>query len=304
MSISRTAEVPHKKKKYKLLFMILPFMLIIFLFNYVPLFGWLYSLFDYLPGVSLKDSEFVGLYYFRMIFKDANVLRSLKNTAIFALINVVCTPLPMIFAILLNEIHSNISKRVIQTFTTLPNFISWVIVYSLAFSLFASDGVITVLLSKIIGQEAGSILSSGDAVYWFQTILMIWKGLGWNAIIYLAAITGIDQEQYEAARVDGAGYFQCAIRITVPELMGTYVTLFILQIGNFLNTGYEQYMLFKNPMTAANIEVLDLYTYRIGLENMDYSYGVAVGIVKSIVSITLVFLANMLSKKVRGNSVV
>lgn len=133
---------------------------------------------------------------------------------------------------------------------------------------------------------------------------MIWKGLGWNAIIYLAAIAGIDQEQYEAARVDGAGYFRCAIHITIPELMGTYVTLFILQIGNFLNTGYEQYMLFKNSLTASSIEVLDLYTYRIGLENMDYSYGVAVGIVKSIVSITLVFLANMLSKKIRGNTVI
>lgn len=303
--MDKAISVPHKKKKnYKLLMMILPFMAIILLFNYVPLFGWIYSLFDYLPGVSIKDSDFVGLYYFKLIFKDRNVFRSLKNTAVFAVINVVCTPLPMIFAILLNEIKSSKSRRVIQTFTTLPNFISWVIVYSLAFSMFSSDGVVTMLLEKIMGRDVTSVLSNGEAVYWFQTALMIWKGLGWNAIIYLAAIAGIDQEQYEAARVDGAGYFRCAIHITIPELMGTYVTLFILQIGNFLNTGYEQYMLFKNSLTASSIEVLDLYTYRIGLENMDYSYGVAVGIVKSIVSITLVFLANMLSKKIRGNTVI
>lgn len=121
---------------------------------------------------------------------------------------------------------------------------------------------------------------------------------------YLAAIAGIDQEQYEAARVDGAGYFQCAVHVTIPALMETYVVLFILQIGNFLNTGYEQYMLFKNALTANNIEVLDLYTYRIGLENMDYSYGVAISILKSLVSISLVVLANMVAKKIRGNTVI
>ena len=128
--------------------------------------------------------------------------------------------------------------------------------------------------------------------------------MGWSSIIYLAAIAGIDQEQYEAARVDGAGYFQCAVHVTIPALMETYVVLFILQIGNFLNTGYEQYMLFKNALTANNIEVLDLYTYRIGLENMDYSYGVAISILKSLVSISLVVLANMVAKKIRGNTVI
>lgn len=296
--------IPGRRKKYNLLFMTLPFMIIVLLFNYMPIFGWIYSVFDYIPGVSVFDCDFVGLDYFRLIFKDANVVRTLKNTFIFAVIGIVLTPLPMFFAILLNEIKCGPVRRVVQTFTTLPNFISWVIIFSLAFSLFATDGVVTTLIARITGSEVNSILSSGESVYWFQTALGIWKSLGWSSIIYLAAIAGIDQEQYEAARVDGAGYVQCALHVTLPLLMETYVVLFILQIGNFLNTGYEQYMLFKNALTANNIEVLDLYTYRIGLENMDYSYGVAISILKSIVSISLVVLANMVAKKIRGNTVI
>lgn len=296
--------IPGRRKKYNLLFMTLPFMIIVLLFNYVPIFGWIYSVFDYIPGVSVFDCDFVGLDYFRLIFRDANVVRTLKNTFIFAVIGIVLTPLPMLFAILLNEVKCSPVRRVVQTFTTLPNFISWVIIFSLAFSLFATDGVVTTLIARVTGGEVTSILSSGESVYWFQTALGIWKSLGWSSIIYLAAIAGIDQEQYEAARVDGAGYVQCALHVTLPALMETYVVLFILQIGNFLNTGYEQYMLFKNALTANNIEVLDLYTYRIGLENMDYSYGVAISILKSIVSISLVVLANMVAKKIRGNTVI
>ena len=293
------------KKQYKLLFMVLPFMVLVLLFNYVPIFGWIYSVFDYVPGVPILECDFMGLDYFKMIIKDANVIRALKNTFIFAGISIILTPLPMIFAILLNEIKSGPVRKFVQTFTTLPNFISWVIIFSLAFSLFSTDGLMTSVITKITGAEqAQSVLSSKGSVYWFQTFLAQWKTLGWNSIIYLAAIAGIDQQQYEAAKVDGAGYFRCAWHVTVPAMMETYVVLFILNVGNFLNTGYEQYMLFKNAVTAPAIEVLDLYVYRIGLENMDYSYGVAISIVKSIVSVALVVIANMVAKKIRGNTVI
>ena len=262
-------------------------------------------MFDYIPGVPLVDCDFMGLEYFKMIFTDANVWRTLKNTVIFAVISICLTPLPMIFAILLNEVKNGPVRKFVQTFTTLPNFISWVIIFSLAFALFSTDGLLTTLMVKVgIMDEPVSLLSSKDSVYWFQTFLAQWKVLGWNSIIYLAAIAGIDQEQYEAAKVDGAGHFRCALHVTLPSMMETYVVLFILNIGNFLNTGYEQYMLFKNAVTAPNIEVLDLYVYRIGLENMDYSYGVAISIVKSVVSIALVVIANLVAKKVRGNTVI
>lgn len=304
--MAKAIAVKHKpKKNYRLLLMVLPFMLVVLLFNYVPIFGWIYSVYDYIPGVPLFECDFLGLDYFKLIFTDANVLRTLKNTAIFAVISIVLTPLPMFFAILLNEIKNGAVRKFVQTFTTLPNFISWVIIFSLAFGLFSTDGMLTQAFVKLgITDEAQSILSSKESVYWFQTFLAQWKTLGWNSIIYLAAIAGIDQEQYEAARVDGAGYFRCAIHVTLPAMLETYVVLFILNVGNFLNTGYEQYMLFKNSVTAPNIEVLDLYVYRIGLENMDYSYGVAISIIKSVVSIALVVLANLVAKKIRGNTVI
>ena len=305
MSKTKAASVTKPRKDYKLLYYALPFMMIVLLFNYVPIFGWIYAFFDYVPGVKLNDSEFVGLEYFKLIFTDANVWRSLTNTFIFAILGILFSPLPMFFAILLNEVKNGPVRKIVQTFTTLPNFISWVIIFSLAFTLFSSDGLITTMLLKIgIGTEGQNLLGNGDAVYIFQSLLGLWKGLGWSSIIYLAAIAGIDQEQYEAARVDGAGYFRCAIHITMPAMIGTFVVLFILNIGNFLNTGYEQYLLFKNSMTADNIEVLDLYAYRIGLENMDYSYGVAISIIKSVVSVVLVTFANLVAKKARGSAVV
>lgn len=292
-------------KDYKLLWMAIPFITIVFLFSYVPIFGWIYSFFDYVPGVSIFECDFVGLEYFKLILKDDNVLRALKNTFVFAIINICLTPLPMLLAILLNELRNGPVKKFVQTFTTLPNFISWVIIFSLATALFASDGIITMLAVKLgLGDASNSLLGSNEAVYWFQSFLVQWKTLGWNSIIYMAAIAGIDQEQYEAAKVDGAGHFKCAIHVTLPAMMETFVVLFILNIGNFLNTGYEQYLLFKNSLTAPNIEVLDLYTYRIGLQNMDYSYGVAISVVKSIVSITLVLVANMVAKKIRGKAVI
>ena len=305
MSKTKVLTMTKPKKDYKLLYYALPFMIIVLLFNYVPIFGWIYAFFDYVPGVKLNDSEFVGLEYFKLIFTDANVWRSLTNTFIFAILGILFSPLPMFFAILLNEVKNGPVRKIVQTFTTLPNFISWVIIFSLAFTLFSSDGLITAMLLKIgIGTEGQNLLGNGDAVYIFQSLLGLWKGLGWSSIIYLAAIAGIDQEQYEAARVDGAGYFRCAIHITMPAMIGTFVVLFILNIGNFLNTGYEQYLLFKNSMTADNIEVLDLYAYRIGLENMDYSYGVAISIIKSVVSVILVTFANLVAKKARGSAVV
>ena len=305
MSKTKALTMTKPRKDYKLLYYALPFMIIVLLFNYVPIFGWIYAFFDYIPGVKLNDSEFVGLEYFKLIFTDANVWRSLTNTFIFAILGILFSPLPMFFAILLNEVKNGPVRKIVQTFTTLPNFISWVIIFSLAFTLFSSDGLITTMLLKIgIGTEGQNLLGNGDAVYIFQSLLGLWKGLGWSSIIYLAAIAGIDQEQYEAARVDGAGYFRCAIHITMPAMIGTFVVLFILNIGNFLNTGYEQYLLFKNSMTADNIEVLDLYAYRRGLENMDYSYGVAISIIKSVVSVVLVTFANLVAKKARGSAVV
>ena len=294
-----------RKKKMQLLFMALPLMALVILFSYVPLFGWIYSLFDYRPGISLWKCDFVGLEYFKLFLTDKyDMYRVMKNTIVFALIGYLVSPLPMLFAILLNEVKCAPYKKVVQTISTMPNFVSWVIVYSLMFTIFSTDGLFNeILMSMGLIERPTNVLADASAVYWFQTLLGQWKNLGWSSIVYLAAISGIDQEMYEAASIDGANRLQSTWHITIPSLMPTYIVLLLLSIGNFVSVGFDQYFVFKNNVTSVNIEVLDVYVYRIGLMNADYSYGVAIGIMKSVVSITLLFIANFISKKVRGNSI-
>jgi len=286
--------------------MVLPLMVLVVMFTYLPLFGWIYSFYKYRPGVPLFDSQFVGLKYFSMLFTDSvDMLRVMKNTVIFALLGYLCAPVPMIFAILLNEIRNQKFKKFVQVTTTLPHFIGWIIVFSLSFSIFSSDGLLNdVLMALKLISKPTNVLADSKAVYVFQTLLGLWKGLGWGSIIYLAAISGIDQEIYDAAKVDGAGRFRSALHVTVPGLMPTFIVLLLLSIGSFVGVGFEQYFIFKNALTANNIEVIDVYVYRIGLINNDYSYGVAIGMMKSMVSLVLLFTTNAISKRVRGTSII
>ena len=276
------------------------------LFCYVPLAGWVLAFFDYKPGFALFNCKFVGLKYFFIIFRDKDVLGVLRNTLIFSGIGYILSPLPMFFAIQLNELGCRPFKKFTQTVTTLPHFISTVIVYSMAFSIFSTDGAFNLLLMRLglISTPTNALGASSNFVYFFQTMVSQWRELGWSSIIYIAAIAGIDQELYEAAAIDGAGRFRQALHITLPGLMPTYVTLLILSISNILNTGYEQQLLFKNAFNAAKIETLDLYIYRMGLQIFDYSYSTGVGIIKSVFSIVMLACANMIAKRVRGNSIV
>lgn len=294
------------KSKWQLLFMGMPFLLLVLLFSYIPLFGWAVAFFDFKPGIPLFENTFVGLDNFRYIFTDLNnTARVMKNTVAFAGIGLLITPLPMLFAVLLNEISSNRSKRLIQTFTTIPNFIGWVIVYSVCFSIFSNEGLLNqILLSFGLIDTPVNLLTDNDNVYVFQSALNIWKTLGWNAVLYIAAIAGIEQDQYDSAKVDGAGYLQTALYITVPSILNTFWVLLLLNIGNFLNQGMEQYYLFQNSMNSANIEVLDLYAYKQGILKGDYGFAIAVGILKSTVSIALIFTANGISKRFRGASII
>lgn len=296
------------KKDYRLFFLIVPLAVLLFLFAYVPLFGWSFAFFNYKPGIPLSKTPFVGLKFFKLIFQDrTDIIRVLKNTLAMSALGLIFSPIPAVFAIFLNEIKSVKFRKFVQTTTTLPNFISWVIVFSLMFSIFSYDGVLNRLIEKFAGEEfqAKSVLANGSAgaVWMFQTALGLWKSLGWNAIIYIAAITGIDQELYDAASVDGAGRFRKMIHVTVPELAPTYLVLLLLSVSNMLSVGFEQYFVFKNPVVMDSIEVLDLYVYRIGIMTNDYSYSVAVGILKTLVSIMLLFTVNRVAKKIRGQSI-
>ncbi|MBB6638044.1 ABC transporter permease [Cohnella thailandensis] len=297
-------------ERYRLFLYALPFLVLVFLFSYLPLYGWIYSLYNYRPGFKLSDTPFVGLQWFRSIFANptqtAEVGRVMKNTIAMSSLGILTSVLPVAFAILLSEIKAMRFKKTVQILTTLPNFISWVLVYAIAFALFNVDnGLINKIMIGLGLQERGINYLATDNHTWLSMILWnTWKGLGWGAIMYIAAITSIDQELYDAAKVDGAGRFRMIWNITIPGIMPTYFVLLMLQIANFINNGMEQYFVFQNPINKDHIEVLDLYVYNAGMLGTNFSFATAVSMLKSLISIGLLLFANKLSKWVRGESII
>ena len=298
-----------KLRGIKYLLLAVPFLIYVFAFSYVPLVGWIYSVFDYKIGQKFLDfgsMVFVGLGNFQKLFTErSEVLRVLRNTLALSALGLLATPVPVVFAIMFNEIKNSKFKKIVQTATTLPNFISWIIVYGVAFAFFSVNGFVSVLMQKIgIQPPVMGILGDVDHTWVLQWILGIWKSFGWSAIIYIAAITGIDSELYDAAKVDGANKLQSILHITIPGIMPTYVVMFLLAVSNILSNGFDQYFMFYNPMVADKIEVLDYYVYKVGFYINDYSYSITLGVLKSILGIVLLFTANALSKKIRGESIV
>jgi ABC-type polysaccharide transport system permease subunit len=303
-------ELRYKKKinrtGLKLTFLSLPFVVFVLAFFYVPLFGWYTAFVRYKPGIGIFESPFMGLEYFRVMLKEWKVMLSvLTNTLGMSFLMIIASVLPPIFAILLSELPFRRFKRTVQTVTTLPNFISWMIVYALAFVIFSTDGLLDQLLVNVgLAQQSPNLLSNGNTIWFFMTGLEIWKTLGWNAIIYLAAIAGVDAELYDAASVDGAGRFRRMWHITVPGVLPTFVVLLLLQVGNLLSIGLDKYVAFNNPLVAGNIEIIDHYVYRMGLVQQNYSFATAVGIMKTFVSVILLFSVNTLAKRIRGESII
>ncbi|MDR1686995.1 MAG: ABC transporter permease subunit [Clostridiales bacterium] len=300
--------------RYRLFLMMLPFLALVLIFSYLPLWGWRVSLFDYRPGFKLSMDSFVGLKWLRYLFDNAatraDIMRVLRNTFAISGIGIATSWLPMAFAIFLSEMRSNGAKRFVQTLTTIPNFISWVLVYSVAFAIFSTEGFLNWLLTSVGIIEAGTnYLMNGSHIWLKMWAWGTWKGLGWGAIIYIAGISGIDQQLYEAATVDGAGRFQKMWHITVPGLLSTFFVLLLLSISNILSNGMDQYLVFHNPINKDSIQVLDLYVYQLGLgagggSTSNISLATLVGMLKSIISVTLLFGANKVSKWLRGESIV
>lgn len=270
--------------------------------------GWSYSFFNYKPGKALLDCEFVGFKWFIAPFNNP-VLRDqfgrvMRNTLGINLLYMATMILPMIFAMFLMEIRWKGYRKIVQTLTTIPNFISWVLVYAAFFALFSTEGLLNnILVGAGILTTPINFLTSTSHMWLKMLGYHLWKGLGWGAIVYISAITSIDSEIYEAANIDGAGRFQKMWHITTPHLIPTFFVMFVLQIGNIINNGIDQYLVFSNAMTQDYIEVLDLYVYRYGLQQGNISYATAVGMWKSLISVLLVFVANTLSKKIRGSSI-
>ncbi|KWX70530.1 ABC transporter permease subunit [Paenibacillus jilunlii] len=286
-----------------------PFMVLLAIFAYYPLYGWVYAFFDYMPPIPLSQAPFVGLRWFRSLVENQvkvdQLLQVIKNTFGMSGLSILFSWLPMIFAIFLTEIKAVRFRKFIQTVTTLPNFISWVLVYSLAFSMFSSEGVVNGFLSQIgLIDSPVLFLQNSDHVWITMWIWATWKTLGWSAILYIAAIMSIDESLYEAAYVDGATRMQVIRHVVLPSMLPTYFVLLMLQIASFLNNGLEQYFVFQNAFNKDTIQVLDLYVYNLAMGGGSYSVSVAISMLKSLISVVLLFSVNGLSKMLRGEGIV
>ncbi len=288
---------------------ILPFMVLLAVFSYYPLYGWIYAFYDYRPPIPLAHSQFVGLMWFHSMIanqvKVNQLLQVIMNTFGISGLTILFSWLPMIFAIFLNEIKRIRFRKFVQTVTTLPNFISWVLVFSIAFSMFSSTGMVNNLL-KHLGLISSPILflQSSSHMWLKMWVWTTWKVLGWSAIMYIAALSGVDESLYEAAQVDGATRMQVIRHITIPSLLPTYFVLLMLSIASFLNNGMEQYYVFQNAFNKNSIQVLDLYVYNLAMGGGSYSISVAISMLKSLISVVLLLMVNVLSKLLRGESIV
>ncbi|WP_454859728.1 ABC transporter permease [Promicromonospora soli] len=299
----------HRRTSRSMFLFVLPFLVLAFVFSYLPLLGWVTALYDYKPALGLGGSDFVGLQWFEMLFSSQTQLRQtgqvMANTLAMSFLGFATSLLPVFFAILLNEIRATWFRNAVQTLTTLPNFISWVLVYMIAFSLFSTSGLVnTTLHDWGLITVPMRFLDTDQHVWLTMLAWSLWKGLGWGAILYLAAIVGIDPALYESARIDGANRFQLMRYITFPQLMPTYVVLLILSIANILNNGMEQYYVFQNAFNKEHIQVLDLYVYNVGITGNSISLGTALSMLKSVISVALLMAANVIAKRIRGTSII
>ena len=285
---------------YILLF---PALACLIVFSYIPMSGIYMAFTNFQPRGNgyigdLFGAEFVGFQWFEYFF-TTDFFKIMRNTLATSLLTLLFSfPLPIILAVLLNEVKNKFAKSFVQTATYLPYFISWVIAANIFLTFLSSDGVINnILIALGVTDESIQFFQHGPYFWWILAFANAWKGMGYNAIIYLAAISGISQDMYEAAEIDGANRWKKIIHITLPAIKGTIIVMLILAIGGVLNTGYEQQLLMANDSILEYSDVLDTYAYRYGLRNGMYSYGTAVGLFKSIVSFILVMGANKISKR-------
>lgn len=299
------------KKQFSLQLFVLLGILYLFIFNFIPMFGLImgFKNYDIVTGVKgIFTSEWVGLKYFIEFVNDINFGRLVKNTVGISLLKMIFTfPLPIIFAIMLNEMGSVKFKKLVQTCSYLPHFISWVIISGISFRFLSSSGIINSLLISLgIVNEAVPFLNSPDMYWGLAVFLDVWKEMGWWTIVFLAAIVGVNQDLNEAAAIDGAGRLKRIWHITLPCIKPTVVTVLILALGNLFGGGlsgsnFEQSYLLGNSMNSSSSDIIQTYVFNVGLSQGRYAYATAVGLIQSVISLILIFSSNFVSKKISGN---
>lgn len=290
--------------RYRILYLLsVPGILYFFLFKYVPLFGSVIAFQNYNIFKGITGSDWVGLEHFQKMFSHYDFLRILNNTLLLGLYDlVIAFPVPILLAILLNEVRMIVFKRLLQTIVYMPHFLSWVVISGIFMGIFSMDAGVVNKALGFLGMQP--IYFLGEDSY-IRSILIgsgIWRDSGYGTIIFLAAIAGINPDLYEAAEVDGAGRLKQIWSITLPSLLPTIMILLLLHIGKFLDLGFERVFVFLNPLNLESGEILDTYIYKAGLLSQQYSYTTAIGLFKSVVGLMLVLLGNFFSKKTTGES--
>lgn len=294
----RNGTLNYMKKNRTLYLLLIPAVLFYVIFCYLPMGGVLIAFQDFMPALGISGSEWVGLEHFKRLFTARDFFQIFRNTLLISIYKLVFFfPIPIIISLMLNEIRHKLFKKTVQTILYFPYFISWIVVFSIVFSLTTLDGGMLPQIAKALGIEP--IVLLGDKRY-FRSILVIteiWKSTGWGTIIYLAAIAGINEEMYEAARIDGAGKMAQILYITIPAIMPTVVTMLLLNLSNILNAGFQQILTMYNPAVYSVADIFDTYVYRQGMLSAQFSYATAVGLFKSVVSFAAIFLFDKFAKR-------
>ncbi|MDE7203993.1 MAG: ABC transporter permease subunit [Lachnospiraceae bacterium] len=298
---AKTEFAGREKRMFHL--MMLPGMIMLFLFVFVPLFGSLMAFQNYVPAKGIFGSKWVGLDNFKFIFSLPDSRQVFVNTLVIAFAKLIFNIIvPVTFAILLNEITVSICKKFFQTVVYLPHFLSWVVLATVVTNMFSLSGPFNSLITAF-GGDAVQFLADNN---WFRKVIVatdVWKEFGYNSVVYLAALTGIDLGLYEAASIDGANRFEQTIHITLPSLLPTIILMTALNLGNILNAGFDQVFNLYNPIVYETGDIIDTYVYRIGMVERQYSIGTAVGLFKSIISFLLIMGANKGAKKLTGSGI-
>lgn len=285
------------KKNSSLYIMMLPVLAFYIIFCYKPMYGSLIAFFDYSPRLGMSGSEWVGFENFKSFFTSADFTRVLKNTLTISISSLIFSfPVPIIFALLLNEVKDGMFKKTVQTLSYMPHFISMVVICGMIKTFVGSDGMIGALVNNLTGKN-GSLLMQPDSFVPIYVISGIWQTMGWSAIIYLAALSGIDPQLYEAADIDGAGKLTKMFKIALPSISLTIITMFIMQIGRVMSLGYEKVILLYNPLIYETSDIIASYVYRQAFETRDWGYSTAVGLFNSVVNLILLIVANKVSVK-------
>jgi ABC-type polysaccharide transport system permease subunit len=301
---------PVNREVVSLYAMAIPLVLFVVVFAYVPIVGWSIAFFDYIIGVPIFDTEFVGLHFFRQFLlrnPDA-FLNALRNTLAMAFLSLIAAVIPVILALAVNNLRRSGYRRFVQSTTTFPHFISFTVVYSIFVAFFSTDdGVINLLLRRLGIVERGFNPLVVPEITWFFQVFVVeaWKIAGWQSIIYIAALTAIDPQLYEAAEIDGATRWQKFLAVTLPGIIPTFLILQLIRIGHLLSgANFQQILVFHNALVHDYIETLDYFVYRRGIQQYEFSYAMAVDIFRTVVSTTLILTVNRLAKRFTGRSII